>query len=368
VRYWIEEFHFDGLRVDATQVIHSTTPIHVLKEIAECAKVAGGKRKIIVIGENEAQESILLRTSSEGGYEFDALWNDDFHHSAIVKLTGKREAYYSDYSGHCQELLSCLKHGFLYQGQYYSWQKKYRGSSTLGLHPKNFVLFLQNHDQIANSGKGSRIHELAHPGNYKAMTCLMLIAPGTPLLFQGQEFASSSCFVYFADHDYKLSKLIDRGRKEFLSQFPHITDKKVLSQLPNPANVEVFLKSKLDFSEREKNAPLYKLHQDLIALRKSDPIFSHADPLFDGAVLSNDTFLIRYFADKHDRLLLFNFAGDFEIKPLSCPLLALPQGCKWKLLWSSESTDYGGQGTPPLDDTTWIVPAHSALILQCKEC
>src|SRR6185436_13154064 len=123
------------------------------------------------------------------GYELDAVWNDDFHHSATVALTGRNEAYYTDYTGSPQEFIALARRGFLYQGQWYSWQKKRRGTPALDLPATAFVNFLQNHDQTANSLRGLRVHQLAGPGRYRALTAALLLLPGTPLLFQGQEFA-----------------------------------------------------------------------------------------------------------------------------------------------------------------------------------
>src|SRR5262249_45066056 len=156
----------------------------------------------------EPQERKLVRPSRDGGYGLDALWNDDFHHSALVALTGRREAYYSDYLGTPQEIISAVKRGFLYQGQHYSWQGNRRGTPALDLPPWSFVCYLQNHDQVANSASGRRVHELASPGRTRALTALLLLAPSTPMLFQGQEFAASSPFVFFADHKTGLAAAV----------------------------------------------------------------------------------------------------------------------------------------------------------------
>src|SRR6185436_16795891 len=123
----------------------------------------------------------------KGGYGLDALWNDDFHHSAMVALIGRNEAYYTDTLGRPQEFISAAKWGYLYQGQNYSWQKKRRGTPAFDLPPTAFVHFLQNHDQVANSGFGLRAHLLTSPGQLRAMTALLLLMPQTPMLFQGQE-------------------------------------------------------------------------------------------------------------------------------------------------------------------------------------
>ncbi len=195
---------------------------HILAAIARQVREVAGRRRTLIVAENEPQDAILARSPERGGYGLDAIWNDDFHHSAMVALTGKNPAYYSDYSGTPQELVSAVKWGTLYQGQWYSWQKKRRGTPALDLEPAQFVTYIQNHDQIANSGKGERCHLLTSPGRYKAMTALLLLAPQTPMLFQGQEFASSSPFLFFADHQGELRAKVAQGRREFLSQFPNL--------------------------------------------------------------------------------------------------------------------------------------------------
>ena len=217
--YWIDEFHLDGLRLDATQTIFDASEEHILAAIGQRVRAAARGRATYVVAENEAQEARLVRPREKGGHGLDALWNDDFHHSARVALSAHNEAYYADFLGNPQELLSAAKWGFLFQGQRYSWQKKRRGRPALDLHPANFVTFIENHDQIANSARGQRCHALTSPGRYRAVTALLLLGPQTPMLFQGQEFATSSPFLFFADHNPELSQLVRKGRAEFLAQF-----------------------------------------------------------------------------------------------------------------------------------------------------
>lgn len=370
VRYWIEEYHLDGLRVDATPWLFSSTPTHILADITQTAKKAATKKKIIVIGENEPQDTKLLMSYKDNGYGFDTLWNDDFHHSAHVKLTGKREAYYTDYIGTAQEFISAVKYGFLYQGQYYAWQKKPRGTFNLNLPHEAFVVFLENHDQIANSGEGNPLHILSDPGNFKALTCLLLLGPNIPLLFQGQEFASSKPFYYFADHDEDLSKLIEKGRKKSLAQFPRLATAEMRKKLPNPSDPLTFTSCKLDFSERQKKSKLYVMHRDLIKLRKEDPVFKKMQRIkIDGAVINQDSFLLRYFDDEGhgDRLLIINFGPDFTYSPCPEPLLVAGKGLIWETLWSSESSDYGGEGTPRNNIPYWNILGHSAIVLKTKK-
>jgi maltooligosyltrehalose trehalohydrolase len=194
-RYWISEFHLDGLRLDATQALFDASEKHILGELVETVRQAAAPKSAIVIGENEPQVSKLMRPPEERGYGLDGLWNDDFHHSAMVALTGHNEAYYADYLGRPQELISAAKRGYLYQGQYYRWQKKRRGTPTGRIKPAAFVNYLQNHDQIANNGRGWRVHRMTDPGLYRAITALFLLSPQTPMLFQGQEFGASSPFA-----------------------------------------------------------------------------------------------------------------------------------------------------------------------------
>jgi maltooligosyltrehalose trehalohydrolase len=163
--YWIDEFHIDGLRLDATQQIFDTTSPHVLAEITCRAREAARERRIIIVAENEPQHVKLIRPPDQGGYGMDALWNDDFHHTAVVALTGRNEAYYTDYRGTPQEFVSAVKWGYLYQGQYYSWQKQRRGTPAVGTPSAGFINFIQNHDQIANSGLGLRVHRLTRALN-----------------------------------------------------------------------------------------------------------------------------------------------------------------------------------------------------------
>ncbi len=363
--YWIAEFHLDGLRLDATQNIYDESNEHILEVVVREARRAAGSRKIIVVGENEPQQVRLIRSPAQGGYGIDALWNDDFHHSAMVAATGKRGAYYTDYLGNSQELCSAIKYGFLYQGQWYSWQKKRRGTALFGTDPASMINFLQNHDQVANSARGLRLHELTATGTAKALTALFLLAPSTPMIFQGQEFAASAKFLFFADQKPEIAELVRKGRAEFLSQWRNLALGEM--GLDDPAARETFEKCILDWSERETHAEVLALHRDLIRLRKSDPIFSRQDRNFDGAVLSRDSFILRFFSQdfRDDRLLVINLGREINFSPSPEPLLAPPANSEWQLLWSSDHPKYGGDSTAPLDsDLNWVIPARCAAALR----
>ena len=365
-RYWIREFHLDGLRLDATQNVYDASSDHILAAVTRAARDAAGGRPIVVVAENEPQEARLVRPPEEGGYGIDALWNDDFHHAATVALTGRAEAYYTDYHGGPQELVSAARWGFLYQGQRYRWQRQRRGTLALDLPATAFVNFLQNHDQVANSARGERVHAHAAPGALRAMTALMLLAPQTPLLFMGQEFAASAPFLYFADHEPELAAKVRAGRGEFLEQFRSLATEPMQRRLHDPADPAAFGRCKLDFAERRTHAPVYALHRDLLRLRREDPVFrAQAGERLHGAVLGPEAFLLRFFgAGGDDRLLLVNLGRDLHLDPAPEPLLAPPADRRWRVLWSSEDPCYGGTGTPEPDtEQNWRIPGRAAVVL-----
>jgi maltooligosyltrehalose trehalohydrolase len=209
------------------------------------------------------------------------------------------------------------------------------------------------------------------PGQYKALTAVMLLGPGTPMLFQGQEFAASSPFFYFADFEAELARLVCQGRAESLRQFPSIAQPEMQVRLPDPGDLETFARSKLDFSERQRHTELYTFHRDLLRLRHEDLVFrAQRSGGMDGAVLGSEAFVLRFFGeDGDDRLLVVNLGRDLPMDPAPEPLLAPPQDRAWAILWSSEDPRYGGGGTAPLEDEEhWHMPGHAALVLQPKTC
>lgn len=362
--YWIDEFHLDGLRLDATQCLYDSSPEHIVTSLTRSARRAAGSRSIIVVGENEPQDIRLVRPESAGGSGLDALWNDDFHHSASVALTGRAEAYYTDYRGTPQELISATRFGFLYQGQRYAWQQKRRGTASLGERGATFVTFLENHDQIANTGLGTR-SGLESPGRMRALTALLLLGPGTPMLFQGQEFGSTHPFYYFADHHAELATLVDEGRRAFLAQFPSLTSRDVQAHFPRPSSRATFEACKLDWGERERHGETVALHRELTRLRRTDTVIAaQRAEAMHGAVLGAEALVLRYLGGlEGDRLLLVNLGGDLRLDPAPEPLLAPPENHPWAQLFSTADASFGGAGTPPVEhDGGWRLPAHTAVL------
>jgi maltooligosyltrehalose trehalohydrolase len=215
---------------------------------------------------------------------------------------------------------------------------------------------------VANSATGARIHTLTSPAELRAMTALLLLAPPTPMLFQGQEFAASAPFLYFADHTPALASVVDRGRRQFLAQFPSLARPAMQRVLARASDPTTFERYKLDWRERDQHQESYALHQDLLQLRHTDPAFSQqrAD-LMHGAVLADQAFVLRFFCGHGDRLLVVNLGGDLALRPVPEPLLAPPADADWQHVWSSEHPQYGGQGCGQVYKAgVWHLPARSA--------
>ena len=246
-----------------------------------------------------------------------------------------------------------MKWGYLYQGQRSAWQKQHRGTPAFGLDSSHFVTFIENHYQVANSPRGARLRLLTSAGRYRAMTALLLLGPSTPMLFQGQEFASSAPFLYFADHKPELAKFVNQGRKEFLAQFPSLKLRETQAILADPASPETFLCGKLDFSERKTHSEIYQLHQDLLTIRRQDAVIraqAQNGGGVEAAVLGEEAFLLRFFGDSaDDRLLIVNLGRALLLDRAPEPLLAPPAEAHWVVHWSSEHPRYGGNGTPPVE-------------------
>jgi maltooligosyltrehalose trehalohydrolase len=366
--YWVREFHVDGLRLDATHSIFDESKEHIVAKLTRAARAAAGDRSVLIFVEDENQQARQARSPERGGFGVDGMWNDDFHHACRVAATGNREAYYGDYFGSPQELINAIRLGYLYQGQWNSRQQRYRGTYSRDIPAAHLVHFLQNHDQVANSARSVRTHMLTTPGRQRALTALLLLGPQTPLLFMGQEFAASSPFHFFADHEPELAALVRKGRHEFLSEFRRIHAYHAGRRVPDPADPETFLACKLDWEECARNRKDLLLHRDLLDLRRSDPVFSRQDKtVIEGAVIGPEAFLLRWFDEENDdRLAAFNLGRDIDFSGIAEPLIATPPRRGWDVLWSSEEPEYGGTGTPAFSDKNWHLPGHTAVIFRAK--
>jgi maltooligosyltrehalose trehalohydrolase len=238
----------------------------------------------------------------------------------------------------------------------------------MGLPSSRTVCFLENHDQVANTGLGSRLYHQVDHGRWRAMTALLLVGPALPMLFQGQEFGSSRPFSYFADHEGDLADAVQNGRLEFLAQFPSLAVEDMRKVVPKPSDARTFESCKLQESERKTDSVLFRLHRDLLRIRRDDVVLRDVGTdavQIETSALTADIALIRYVGPVGHRLLVVNLGAD-HLSAMNDPLLAPLPGSQWKYLWSSEHPDYGGCGNLPFAaDGPWLVPGGSATLLAC---
>ena len=287
-----------------------------------------------------------------------------------MALTGRRQAYFTDYAGTANEFASMARHGTLYQGQFYSWQKKPRGGYAFGLPSRAFVCFLENHDQVANTGLGWRLYHHTDAAKWRAMVGLLLLGPQLPMLFQGAEFAAAQPFTYFADLDGDLAAAVRKGRLEFLSQFPELQQPNVRDLIPRPDDRAAFERCGLQRDARggDKTLPeqARALHRDLIEMRRTDPVLSRlgtADVTIESSAPGSRVLLIRYLSALGDRLVITNF-GDDHRAMMNDPLFAAPPDRPWKLTWTSDDPAYGGVGAVPfLNAGRWLLRGLSTALL-----
>lgn len=272
--YWLEEFHFDGLRLDAVHAIHDRSRPDILEELAmKVRSYFPPQRRIHLILENDNNQSRYLKPAGEGRpRSYTAQWNDDLHHSLHVLLTGETTGYYLDYAGEpLRHLGRCLAEGFAYQGEASPYRDNGpRGEPSRGLPAAAFVNFLQNHDQIGNRALGERISLLAEPDAIRAALALLLLAPSPPLLFMGEEWGSRQPFPFFCDFSPDLAGKVSKGRRQEFARFPEFSAPESRERIPDPNAGSTFLSARLDWSglDSAEGAEWHGYCRRLLALRR----------------------------------------------------------------------------------------------------
>ena len=263
--YWLEEFHLDGLRIDAVHAIMDDSPRHFVAELAERVRAATGpERHVHLVLENHANEARRLQRDPHGRpRQATAQWNDDLHHVLHTLLTGERDGYYVDYAADPVRLLGrCLAEGFAFQGDAYAFEGgRPRGEPSGDLPADAFVAFLQNHDQVGNRAFGERIATLARPEALRAAFAILLLAPSPPMLFMGDEYAATQPFLFFCDFGTDLAAAVTAGRRREFGRFAKFSDPAAQARIPDPNAASSFTASRLRWSDRKRTP-----HREWLAL------------------------------------------------------------------------------------------------------
>jgi maltooligosyltrehalose trehalohydrolase len=342
--YWMREFHVDGFRLDATHTVIDHSSPHLLAEIAAAVHERGG----FVVAEDERNDPTVLKPRSAGGWGFDGVWADDFHHIVRVLLTGEREGYYANFRGDSNELAQTLAHGWLFRGQTQSTNGQARGGDPSLFGPRQFVYCISNHDQVGNRAFGERLHHLTSPAAYRAASALLCLVPQTPMLFMGQEWAASTPFRYFTNHKPDLGKAITSGRRREFRHFSAFRDPDALLTIPDPQKPETFHDSKLRWTELAEagHAEMLLLYWEFIELRKTHPAFRSAmrENCMSIDLGSGIVAMLFGHAGHFNCLVLSDLEGGHDKANLDHPRLVPGAGKDWKLLLSSNDTRFGGDG------------------------
>jgi maltooligosyltrehalose trehalohydrolase len=350
--YWMDEFHIDGFRLDATHAIADDSPRHILSEMTSALHERGA----CVIAEDAANDVRLIAPPQDDGYGFDAVWADDFHHSLRVALLGECESYLADFTGTLDELMDTLAHGWHYRGQYSRARRGNRGTECRHISPRHFLHCISNHDQVGNRAFGERLGHLVDAAAYRAASALLCLTPYTPMLFMGQEWNASSPFLFFTNHHTELGKLVTAGRRREFKEFAAFRDPMKREQIPDPQSIETFQRSKLDWSELDKNSGILELYRTCLALRRSTAVFRPEQrESWQVAATSFGPGAIRLKDQAGDWLILFSLVGKHRGLWQDEWLCRLRAGLHWERVLSTEETRFGGNDSALFDVTSGAV-------------
>ncbi len=362
--YWLDNYHIDGLRLDAIHAIYDFGAKHILKELAEAVETFSQQenRKVYLIAESDLNDAKIIDKSGRGGYEIDAQWSDDFHHCLHSLLTKESKGYYQDFT-RLESLAKVLKEGFAYSWDYSEFRQRYHGNSASHCPPYQFVVCNQNHDQIGNRMLGERLSQLVSFEQLKIAAGLMLLSPYIPLLFMGEEYGEDAPFLYFIDHnDPDLVEAVRQGRKREFKAFHEV------GEPPDAASIETFKQSTLNWQKRKerKYKTLYEFYQSLINLRRQIPALNQRkERNLEVEVKPEDNLLIftRYHED-NKIICLVNFDSESRSYDFKTSQKT------WKKQLDSSEEKWLGKGATMPDNlsqsSTLEIPAHSLVLYETK--
>ena len=316
--HWVREYHVDGLRLDATHAIQDESDPHFLAELTSTVR-AHAPRPVVFVAEDHRNLARMLTPVRDGGWGIDAVWADDLHHQLRVHAAGDRESYYADYSGAAEDIAATIRQGWFFTGQA-TRAGEPRGTDPAALAPRQFVVCIQNHDQVGNRADGARLNHEVDAATYRALSVLLLLAPETPLLFMGQEWAATSPFLFFTDHHAELGQQVTNGRREEFSAFAAFSDPARRLEIPDPQAAETFAASRLNWREPQQplHARMLRLYQRTLALRRDAVgLGANSRDAYDARVVDPDTIVVSQgcgYGDGESLLLVVRLSGNGPVR------------------------------------------------------
>jgi len=363
--YFIRDFHFDGARLDATHAIIDYSTPHVLQELVKTTKQAVN-RPIYFFAEDDRNEAELI--SKENG--LDGLWADDFHHQVRVHTNGDNESYFANFTGSIEDLAATLHKGWFFTGQVAPASGEKRGTDPSKLDKHSHSCYcIQNHDQIGNRALGERLHHQIPLDSYKAASALLLLSPAVPMLFQGQEWATTSLFQFFTDHNADLGKLVTEGRRKEFGKFKAFNDPAVREKIPDPQAESTFNNSKINWGEKDSgdHKSVLALYSDVLKLRAAEPAL-HTAKRTDLQVFPVSDKVLAFTRKQNSSTFLSVF--QFKKGESSVDLSALGGFSKFSVVLNSQDEKYKTSDSqvpaPVLEGTKLHFKGPAAVVLKAQ--